>query len=108
LSGPWFTFFLKYDPAPTLQKVDAPVLALFGGKDVQVAAESNAAGLEAGLKAGGNPDVTVKTFPEANHLFQAANTGSPNEYGTLAQEFVPGFLDAISEWILARVELPAQ
>jgi pimeloyl-ACP methyl ester carboxylesterase len=108
LGSPWIRFFVSYDPAPVLEKVTAPVLALFGGKDVQVAAESNAAGLEAALEAGGNADVTVQTFPEANHLFQAATTGSPNEYATLEREFVPGFLDTISDTILARVELPAQ
>ncbi len=104
LEGPWFEFFLTHDPAAVLEKVDAPVLALFGGKDTQVPAEMNETAIKAALAAGGNTDVTTKVFPEANHLFQAAETGSPNEYATLKPEFVPGFLDTISAWILAHVK----
>jgi hypothetical protein len=29
-------------------------------------------------------------------------TGSPAEYGMLEKTFVPGLLDEISEWMLAR------
>ncbi len=104
LSGPWMKFFLTHDPAAVLEKVDAPVLALFGGKDAQVPAEMNETALKAALAKGGNTDVTTKVFPEANHLFQAAVTGSPNEYAELKPEFTPGFLDTISGWILAHVE----
>jgi len=100
---PWMTFFLTHDPAATLEKVDVPVLALFGGKDAQVPAEMNETAMKAALAKGGNTDVTTKVFPEANHLFQAAGTGSPNEYTELEPEFLPGFLDTISEWILAQV-----
>jgi uncharacterized protein len=102
--GAWMQFFLKHDPAPVLEKVQVPVLALFGGKDVQVPAESNRAAVEQALDKGGNKDHTEKVFPEANHLFQAANTGGIEEYATLKQEFVPGFLDTISEWILGRTQ----
>lgn len=101
---PWMTFFLAHDPAVTLEKVDAPVLALFGGKDAQVPAEMNETAMKAALAKGGNTDVTTKVFPDANHLFQAAGTGSPNEYAKLAPEFLPDFLHTISEWILAHVK----
>ena len=46
----------------------------------------------------------TKVFPDANHLFQAAGTGSPNEYAELEPEFLPGFLDTISAWILEQVK----
>ena len=101
---PWMTFFLTHDPAVTLEKVDVPVLALFGGKDAQVPAEMNETAMKAALAKGGNTDVMTKVFPEANHLFQAAGTGSPSEYTELEPEFLPGFLDTISAWILARVK----
>ena len=104
LAEPWMTFFLTHDPAATLEKVDAPVLALFGGKDTQVPAEMNETAMKAALAKGGNTDVTTKVFPDANHLFQAAGTGSPSEYTELKPEFLPGFLDTISKWILAQVE----
>ncbi len=100
--SPWFKFFLDYDPAPTLEKVRCPVLALLGEKDLQVPAEPNRKAIVAALAKGGNTDVTVKVFPGANHLYQAATTGGVSEYATLKKEFVPGFLDTISSWILEK------
>ena len=97
---PWFRFFLTYDPTEGLRGTRVPVLALFGGLDLQVVVDQNRPPLETALA--GNPDVTVEVFPRANHLFQAAITGSPSEYGLLEQNFVVGFLDTISDWILGR------
>ena len=107
VSSPWMTFFMTYDPAPALEKVKVPVLALFGGKDLQVPAEANEKAIMAALDKGGNTDYTAKVFPDANHLYQSAKTGSPNEYATLKPEFTAGFLDTISNWILARFPLPS-
>lgn len=97
---PWFRFFLTYDPTEGLRGTRVPVLALFGGLDLQVLVDQNRPPLEAALA--GNPDATVEVLPSANHLFQAATTGSPAEYSTLERDFVDGFLDTISDWILAR------
>jgi hypothetical protein len=44
-----------------------------------VPASENLREIEAALKAGGNKDVTVARLPKLNHLFQASETGSPNE-----------------------------
>ena len=46
-----------------------PVLALFGGLDVQVDTDQNGPVLMAALEEAKNPDVTVKVFPDANDLF---------------------------------------
>ena len=97
---PWFRFFLTYDPTEGLRGTRVPVLALFGGLDLQVLVDQNRPPLEEALS--GNPDVTVEVLPRANHLFQAATTGSPAEYATLERAFVAGFLNTISDWILAR------
>ena len=103
--SPWFKYFLDYHPAPTLKKVTCPVLALFGELDLQVPAEMNKEVIVNALKKGGNPDYTAEILPKANHLFQEAKTGSPQEYGTLEKEFVPGFLDLMANWILERVNV---
>jgi hypothetical protein len=104
LQSPWMQFFLSHDPAPVLEKVAVPVLALFGGLDLQVPAEENRDAIVSALQRGGNKDVTIELFPDANHLFQKAVTGSPTEYATLKPEFVPGFLETISDWILAHAK----
>ena len=98
----WMRFFLDFDPAEALAQVACPVLALFGGKDLQVEPSLNRPVLEAALARGGNRQVSVRVYPDANHLFQKAVTGSPAEYATLEKVFVPGLLDDIASWITAQ------
>lgn len=104
--SPWYQFFLRYNPADDLAKVGAPVLGIFGGKDAQVDAEQNSAALQAALDKAGNADVTIQVLPAANHLFQEAQTGGVAEYATLPPHLMPEFLEAVSQWLLARVQLP--
>jgi hypothetical protein len=100
---PWFRYFLTYDPEPTIEKVHCPVLALFGERDLQVPAQMDKMAMERALRKGGNRDFTLKILPKANHLFLAAVTGSPSEYASLKKEFVPGFLETMTDWILKHV-----
>ena len=101
LKSRWMRFFIDVDPATVLAKVRCPVLALFGGKDMQVSEPLNRAPLERALAAGGNTNVTVRTFPDANHLFIMAVTGSPAEYPSLEKSFVAGLLEDVTAWIRA-------
>ena len=103
INSPWFQSLVSYDPAPDIEQITSPVLALFGELDLQVPAELNQKAVEQALEAGGNQDYTTVTLPRANHLFQESDSGSPAAYATLKKEFVPGFLDLITEWILERV-----
>jgi uncharacterized protein len=100
--SPWMRFFLTLDPRPDWRRVTVPVLALFGGLDVQVDVDQNAPQLEAALAEAGNDDVTVRVLADANHLFQQAERGGPDEYLTLEMAFAPGFLEEITTWIDAR------
>jgi pimeloyl-ACP methyl ester carboxylesterase len=99
VTGPWFEFFLTYDPAADLAQTDVPVLAIFGGKDTQVDAAQNAPPLAAALLEGGNTDVQLVVLPDANHLFQAAETGGVSEYATLPAEFTPDLIPTILGWL---------
>lgn len=98
----WFRSFLGYDPAADWAQVTVPVLGIFGGKDVQVIAESNEAALRASLAGAGNEDVTTLVIPDANHLFQEAETGAFTEYSQLAPEFIDGFVEAVVDWMVER------
>ena len=102
LFSPEFLSLLESDAGKAWTRVRAPVLGLFGGKDVQVPASSQAPALTAALKAAGNRDVTVTTLPDANHLFQSAKTGAVGEYGSLAQTFTPDFLPTLVAWVTAH------
>ena len=100
VSTPWFRFFTAYDPRPDLAEVKCRVLAVFGGKDTQVPAEMNSKALEETFTEAGKKNFKIRIFTDANHLFQTAETGSPDEYAKLEKEFVPDFAEFISTWIL--------
>lgn len=104
-SSPWFRFFIEYDPKSALKQVGCPVLLLFGELDMQVPVILHSAAMVDALTQGCNDDYTLKTIPEANHGFQRAVTGSPSEYAHLEKDFIAGFLEYISDWILARVDV---
>lgn len=103
-----FASLMEYDPTTDLLATEIPILAIFGRLDIQVNAEVNVAAFEAILAESGNPDATIITLEDANHLFQAAQTGSLDEYSTLEPNFTPDFLPTVSNWILARVDVSAE
>ena len=104
MSRPWFVDFIKFDPAPVLQKVDCPVLAINGENDLQVPAKENLEAIEKALSEGGNRDFQVKELESLNHLFQESETGLPNEYASIEQTFSPIALNIITEWIGERTK----
>jgi len=102
LSSPWMMNFIKHDPAPILQKIQIPVLALNGRKDLQVPATENLAAIEAALNQGGNKVFSTRKFPNLNHLFQTCETGLVSEYGILEETFSEEVLKEITEWIQSQ------
>jgi pimeloyl-ACP methyl ester carboxylesterase len=104
VTSPWMQYFIKYDPAPTLEKVKCPVLAVNGEKDLQVPPKVNLPAIEKALKAGGNKQVTIKEFPGLNHLFQECKTGAPAEYAEIDQTFSPLVLEVIGKWIIEKTK----
>lgn len=103
--NPWMGLFLTYDPAEDWAQITVPVLALFGGLDSRVDVAQNQPVMAAALAEAGNADVTIEVLPNANHLFQEAVTGGPDEYLTLEMQFAPGFMETISGWLLERVDI---
>lgn len=101
--SPWMRFFLTYDPADALKRVKCPVLALNGGKDVQVA-PGNLAVIEHAVRQGGNANITIKEFPDMNHLFQTCTTGAIDEYATIEQTMDPSVLGEIADWVLKQTK----
>lgn len=98
-TDPWMANFWDYDPATALRKVKCPVLALNGELDKQVNAVDNLGAIEAALKEGGNRDVTIRTMPKLNHLFQTAVTGGGQEYGKIEETVAPLALDTVTLWL---------
>lgn len=104
VSYPWFRNFLRFKPEEYLKKVKCPVLALNGDKDLQVSAQSNLDGIKIALTKGGNKKITIKKYPNLNHLFQECITGSTEEYGEIEQTFSPQVLSDMREWILNQTK----
>lgn len=98
---PWFKAFLAYDPVPTLRAVKCPVLALNGGKDLQVPPKENLEAIERALREGGNTRFVIRELPGLNHLFQPTETGAPSEYVKIETTFSEDALTAMTEWVLA-------
>ena len=104
IANPWMQYFIKYNPAPALEKVKCPVLAINGEKDLQVPPNENLEAIKNALTKGGNKKVTTKVLPNLNHLFQECKTGSPNEYTTIEQTFSPTALTEILNWIQTQMK----
>jgi pimeloyl-ACP methyl ester carboxylesterase len=106
LTSPWFRHFLTYDPRTALRKLEVPVLALYGEKDLQVDPKQNLPEARKALEQAGNKDFFVEEMEGLNHLFQTATTGSIAEYYTIEETMSPAALKRITEWIGERVKKP--
>ncbi len=97
LENSWMISFIQDDPAMDLQKIHAPVMALFGEKDIQVPAMMNKEAMQSHLPA--SPGNLLKIYPGLNHLFQHAETGMPAEYNTIEETISPEVLRDMADWI---------
>lgn len=102
-STPQLQSLLFYDPAEDLSELEIPVLVLFGEKDTQVTEGMNRMPITNALDKAG-VEYEVKVLPEANHLFQKANTGQVSEYPMLDKAFVNNFLETLSTWVKKKAD----
>ncbi len=95
-----------FSPRDLIGKIDCPVLVIFGEKDTIVNFRESARVYESLLKRGGNPNVTVKFFPNADHVIFPSKTGGGKELERSFQRsdkvFASGYLEAIGEWLQNR------
>lgn len=104
LLSPWYRHYIAHDPRPALRALRMPVLALLGGKDIQVTVEQNLPALRDALQA--NPRSQIVALPALNHLFQTASTGGVQEYGQISETIAPAVLERIAGWILENAGTP--
>lgn len=98
LRTPWLGYFVRADAREYLTQVQCPVLALNGGKDVQVHVD-NLGQIAQALAQGGNYHFQINAFPQLNHLFQTAETGLPEEYVTIEETFSVEAMEVIGAWL---------
>jgi fermentation-respiration switch protein FrsA (DUF1100 family) len=99
ISSPELRSLMQCDPSEALAKIQCPVFALNGEKDLQVPADMNLNRLAALVKS----VLKVKKYPGLNHLFQHAGTGAVQEYGVIEETIAPEVLEDIAAWIKDNV-----
>ena len=96
----WLRSFVDYDPLSVLDTVEAKILIINGGKDKQVFPE-HAKMLYKKLKKL-KKSVTLKIFPDLNHLLVPAETGAYAEYARQTMErrrISQKLLDYLAGWL---------
>jgi uncharacterized protein len=91
------SYIIDYDPKFVIERINCPVLALFGELDPLTPPDKNVPIFLNAFKNVGKTDFKIITFPGANHTFYKAKTGSLKE--NTSREFVPNYLNSIIEWI---------
>jgi dienelactone hydrolase len=96
----------NFNPVPLWDHTKIPVLALYGELDRNAPTAKNLERLKRSLETARNKDYTIKVFAKANHEFLEVENGMGflNESPRL-RRFVPGFFDAINEWVLRRAHI---
>lgn len=94
----WGIEHARNDSQALLRKAHIPVLALFGGKDLQVSAKVEAPIMETLLQ---HSSSKVVVFEGLNHLFQPTETGLLSEYSKNDVTLAPAVLKGIVEWLSA-------
>jgi uncharacterized protein len=99
MASPWFRYFLSFDPAPYIEKLQVKTLVINGDRDIQVISSSNLKGIRESLKKSKAKQVEIKELPGLNHLFQECKTCKLEEYGQIEQTISPIVLETISGWL---------
>jgi pimeloyl-ACP methyl ester carboxylesterase len=97
MSNAWYRGYVAYDPGDSIRAIRVPLLAVYGGKDLQVPADQNAP-VVSRLR----PDAEVVVLPGLNHLFQPAETGLMAEYGQIETTLDPSVIRTVVDWVAAR------
>jgi dienelactone hydrolase len=100
----WLSFAIDLDPLPIARRVRRPAVLLLQGETDRQVAPGDADRLAQALRVGGNHDVTVRLFPNTDHLFLADTDGNAAEYASLPSKVVPTtVLGAMADWLVARL-----
>jgi dipeptidyl aminopeptidase/acylaminoacyl peptidase len=92
----YFSRTMDFDPLPTWKQVTQPVLLIFGAADASVPPQESADLIAHALHTAGHHDCTIRIFPGGDHGIRY------RDETTQKLTFVPGYLDSLVAWILAR------
>ncbi|MFE3182928.1 alpha/beta hydrolase family protein [Streptomyces violascens] len=86
----------QYDPVPVLEQLHQPVLAMWGN-DKKVPPAESATILTNALHRGGNDDLTLRFFQQADHKLHVSADGFAR--GT---QLTPGYVDTMASWVAGQ------
>jgi dienelactone hydrolase len=82
----------------TLNKIECPVLAIFGEKDTRVDWRKTIALYKETIGKRPNPKLTIKTFPDGDHSISKSISGAINEKKD-KWEMCDGYYDTMISWL---------
>ena len=98
-----FRFSLSYDPVHTIKKIEVPILAVYGDRDLIVSCDESLSLLQKTLDDASHKNHMLVCLPKHNHSFQRCETGSMEEYFTIKETTSPEALEVMSDWIYLQV-----
>jgi uncharacterized protein len=91
--------YITYDPSVTLTSTTTPALVLLGAVDKRVDSRDSYIHMQKYLRSGGDRDVTVIMYRDADHYLEVSKDG----YHEVAPEhFVAGYPDIMITWLRQR------
>ena len=103
MDGRWMRWYSGYDPRETLAKIQCPVLAINGEKDVQVPARENIDAIQQTLTKNGNKNFKTLVLPGLNHLFQKCKKCTTSEYVLLEETLNQSALEVTGTWMVENI-----
>ena len=94
----WFGRHATFDPAPLLQRIFVPVLAMYGAEDVIVPPTENVERLRRFLQRARNTNVSIHVLPSADHRLEVSSgrdaRGRWHWFG-----IAPAYFDLVPTWL---------
>lgn len=90
-----------YQPAPVLERVRQPMLAVFGANDRSTAPGESVGIFRDALDRGGNRHYTIRVLPDADHELRYSTDGF-----TYSDQPAPGYLELVTSWIAGLAQNP--
>lgn len=94
----WLNYFINYDPASTIARINTPVMAFNGSNDMQVIPYTNLNAIKELLKKKNEKNL-FKEYPGLNHLFQHCQASNSLDYYNIEETCSEEVLRDIVNWI---------
>jgi hypothetical protein len=89
----FFGRIADYDPAPVLEALRCPLLAIYGSADRFVPVEASIEAIERAFRRSGHQGHRIVVFPGADHGIRTPDPGSGQP------RRAPGFFEMVTSWL---------